>query len=110
MPVQCLVEHGLVTEVGGGVEVEVDDRAVVQPQPGGLRYEGMLQLAQVHVVKRVGVGRHGRALRHDVESGEEAETGIEGVVSDVGVAFGAEQFESQEGQQVAGGRNDLRAR
>ncbi len=64
----------------------------------------------MELVERVGVGGDRSALGQDVEPSKQAETGIEGVVAYVGVAFGSKELECQEREQITGRRDELRSR
>jgi len=75
--------------VGHGVEVEIDEGAVVESTPGCMADEGLLETTDMEIVEAIGIGGHGSALGEGGEAREETDHGIEGVVADMGIAFGA---------------------
>ena len=102
-----LLKHGFFAVVGHGVEVEIDDVALIEAELHGLLDEGGLKLVDVNIVQGIGVGGHGGALGQDIEPGEQTEPRIEGVVRDMGVALGTQEFERQEGEKVVQRGNGL---
>ena len=68
------------------------------------------RVVDVDVVQGVGVGGHGGALGQDVEPSEQSEARIKSVVRDMGVALGAQEFESKEGHEVVEGGNGFALR
>ena len=100
-----VLQNGLLPEVGNGVKVQIDQIGVIEPEPGGLLDEALLQAQQVNRIQAVGIGGHSRALGQHVETGEKAQARIEGMLGEMGIAFGADQFEGEKGQKVVQGGN-----
>jgi len=84
-PGPMLLKDGFLPEMGDGVKVQIDDAPVVQPQFQCLFDKGLLKLQDVNLVERIGIDGHGRALGQDIQPGEQAQAGIEGMVSHVAV-------------------------
>jgi len=104
-----LFQHRLLAVVGHGVEVEVDDRSIIEAQARRLLHEGVLKPREVGLIEGVGVGRERGALGKHIQAGKQPQRGIEGVLAHMGVALGAEQLQGQKGQHIVQGREDLGA-
>jgi hypothetical protein len=106
-PGPMLLKDGFIPVVGDGVEVQIDDAPVVQPQFQCPFDKGLLKLQDVNLVEGIGIGGHGRALGEDIQPGEQAQAGIEGMVSHVTVPLRADEFQGQKREKIADRRNDL---
>ena len=102
-----LIKHGFFPKVRDGVKIQIDDVALIELELGGLLDKALLQAQEMDPIEAVGVGGDGRALGQHIETGKEPRARIEGMLRDMGVAFGTEKFEGQEGEQVADGRDGL---
>ena len=109
-PGPMLLKDGFLPVMGDGVEVQIDDAPVVQPQFQCLFDKGLLKLHDVNLVQGIGIDGHGRTLRQDIQTGKQAQTGIEGMVSHVAVPLRADELQCQKGQKIADRRNDLAPR
>jgi hypothetical protein len=84
-----------------GVEVQVDDAAIVELKLIGMLDKALLQAQQVDCIKAVGVCGHGSALGQDIELSKETRPWIEGMFRDMGIALGAEQLKSHKREKIA---------
>ena len=108
-PRPMVLENGFISPMGDGVEVQIDDAPVIQPETDGLLYKTPLEAKDVDLVQRVGIRGHGRTLGQHVESSKQTHSQIKGVIPHMGIPFDPDEFESQKGQEVACRRNDFRA-
>ena len=96
-----ILQYRLLPVVGDGVEVQVDQIGLVEPQPDGLLDEALLQPHQMQRIQAVGVGGHRGALGQHIEAGEKPQARIEGMLGEMRVALGADQLQGEKGQKVA---------
>ena len=69
-----LIQHGFFPKVRDGVKVQINDAAIIEPEPDGLPDKALLQAQQVNPIETVGVGGDGRALGQHIESGKQPRT------------------------------------
>lgn len=94
-------ENGFIAKMRNRMEIQIDDGLVVQSELVGPLDERLLKGLKAGIVQAIRIGGHGRAFGKNVQAGEEAEAGIESMFGGVGVSPGAEQLQSQKGQEVA---------
>lgn len=91
------LENGFLPVMGNGVKVQIDDAAVIQTEMNGFLHKGLLEFQDMNLVQGIGIGGHGRAFGQDVETGKQAQAGIEGMVSHMGVPLCADELQGQKG-------------
>ena len=104
-----ILQDRFLSKVRDGMEVQVDDAAVVELKLVGVLDEALLQPQQVNRIKAVGVCGDGSALGQDIELGKEPRPRIEGMLTDMGIALGAEQLEGHKREKIAECRDHLRS-
>jgi len=109
-PGPMLLKDGFISVMGDSVKVQIDDAAVVEPQFQCPFDKRLLKLQDVNLVEGVGIDGHSRTLGQNIQPGEQAQTGIEGMVSHVTVALRADEFQGQKREKIAHRRNYLASR
>ena len=109
-PGPMLLKDGFIPVMRDGMEVQINDAPVVQPQTDRFLHKCLLKLQDVNLIEGIGIGGHGRALGQDIEPSEQSQAGIEGMVSHVAVSLRADELQEQKGQKIAYRRNDLAPR
>jgi len=102
-----LLQDGFFPKVRDGMEVQVDDVAIVELKLVSMLDKALLQAQQVDCIKAVGVCGNGSALRKDVELSEQTRPWIEGMLRDMGIALGAEQLKGHKREKIAECRDYL---
>ena len=103
------LEDRFIPVMGNGVEVQIDNAAVIQTQTGGLLHEGLLEFQDVNLIEGIGIGGHGRALGQKVDVGKQPQTGIEGMITHVAVSLRPNEFQRQKRKEIADSRDDFAA-
>jgi len=96
-----LLQNGFFPKVGDGMEVQVDDIAIVELELTGVLDKALLQAEHVNRVKAVGIGGYGSALGQNIELSKEPRPRIEGMLGDMGIALGAEQLKGHKREKIA---------
>jgi len=102
-----LLEDGLFSIMRDRVEIEVDHLAFIESQTMPLFDKRRLKSQKVDFIQGVGIGGEGRAFWDHIETGKGSQSGIKGMVSDMGIPFCPQEFQGQKGKEVTFGRNDL---
>ena len=101
-PSPMFLEYRFFAVMGDGMKIQVNDPTVIQTQRIGFLDEGLLETKQMDFVQGIGIGGQGRTFGQDIEAGEQTQAGIEGVIAHMGITLGAQELQSQKGQQDDG--------
>ena len=101
------LKDGFIPIMRNGVEVQIDDAPVTQTKTDGFLHKGLLKLQDVNLVQGIGIGGHGRALGKDIQTCEQSQTGIEGMIPHVTVPLRADEIQGHKKKKIADRLNDL---